>query len=176
MIKWLTPDAYYDSIYAINIDDLSKQGIEGIIIDLDNTLIPRDKKDTPSRLIEWLDNIEKNDLRLCVVSNNKHSRGKAISEKINRPVVSMARKPSRSAFKKALDILKTPEDKTVVIGDQIFTDVMGGRRMGLKTILVVPLKGKDFFTTALIRRLEWRILRRLIKDNRLQKNKGLQLR
>lgn len=175
MLKWLIPNAYFDSVYDIKLDDLARQGIRGLIIDLDNTLIPRDKKETPDKLMEWLDNLEKKGLKVCIVSNNKSSRGRDISDKIKRPVIAMAKKPARSAFKKALGILKTEPAKTVVIGDQLFTDVFGGKRMGLKTILVVPLKGKELFTTAIIRKFERRILKRLLEDNRLQKNRNVEI-
>jgi len=174
MLKWLTPDAYFDSIYDIDLNSLCSQGIEGLIIDLDNTLIPRDKKAVSDELLTWFNDLEERGLRCCVLSNNLNSRGKAISKKINRPVIAMAKKPSRNAFKKALEVLKTHPEKTVVIGDQIFTDVFGGRRMGLKTILVVPLSGKELFTTALVRQFERRLLKRLIKENRLQKNKKVE--
>lgn len=170
MLKWLIPNAYFDSVYDIKIDDLAKQGVRGLIIDLDNTLIPRDRKETPDKLLKWLERIEEKGLKICIVSNNKNSRGREISNKINKPVIAMAKKPARSAFKKALDILKTEPSETVVIGDQLFTDVFGGKRMGLKTILVVPLKGKEFFTTAIMRRFERRILKRLLEDKQLQKN------
>lgn len=174
MLRWLTPDAYYDSIYDIELGTLAQLGVKGLIIDLDNTLIPRGKKVTPRKLIDWLDQIESKGLRVCIVSNNTNTRGKDISGKVKRPVISMARKPSRAAFKKALDILKTPEEETVVIGDQIFTDVFGGSRMGLKTILVVPLEGRDFIATVFMRKLERMVLKRLQKQNKLRKNQPLQ--
>ncbi len=175
MLKWLTPDAYFDSIYDIDIDDLVNLGIKGLIIDLDNTLIPRDKNSTPQKLLNWFAEIEKKGLKVCVLSNNTNTRGKEISEKINRPVIGMAKKPSRSAFIKALNILKTPLEETAVIGDQLFTDVFGGRRMGLKTILVVSLGGQDFILTVFMRKLERIILRKLANDNKLTKNKGLEI-
>ncbi|HDZ86401.1 MAG TPA: YqeG family HAD IIIA-type phosphatase [Actinobacteria bacterium] len=171
MLKRFTPDAYYDSIYDIQIEDLVGKGIKGLIIDLDNTLIPRDKTATPDKLMSWLKNLEKHGLRICVVSNNLRSRGNEISNKIKQPVISMAKKPSRAAFKKALEILDTPIDKTVVVGDQIFTDVFGGNRMGLKTILVVPLNGREFFATYFVRIVERFILRHLLRSKRIQKNK-----
>ncbi len=171
MIRLFTPDAYYDSIYDIEIDALQSNGINGLILDLDNTLIPRDKTATSDKLLAWLNGLEKKGLKICVVSNNKKSRGREISNKIKRPVIGMARKPSRAAFKKALNVIDTPINSTVVIGDQVFTDVFGGNRMGLKTILVVPLDGKDFFATSFMRVIERFILRHLLRSKRLKKNK-----
>jgi len=171
MLKRFTPDAYYDPIYDIQIDSLIEKGIKGLIMDLDNTLIPRDKTATPNKLILWLKNLEEHGLKICIVSNNIRSRGNEISDKIKQPVISMAKKPSRAAFKKALEVLDTPIDKTVVVGDQVFTDVFGGNRMGLKTILVVPLNGREFFATYFVRIVERFILRHLLRSKRIQKNK-----
>lgn len=176
MLKWFTPSAYVDSIYHIDIENLNKLNVKGLIIDLDNTLIPRDEEETPQKLLAWLNGLEKKGFKVCVVSNNTNSRGRLISEKLNLPVISMAKKPAKAAFNKALGILKTTKEETVVVGDQLFTDVLGGNRMKLKTILVVSLGGKDFFATVLMRKLERVILNRLSKKKGLEKNNLAQFR
>ena len=85
------------------------------------------------------------------------------------PAISKARKPSRRAFRQALATLGTTEKETAVVGDQLFTDVLGGNRLGLYTVLVMPLSKREFFGTKAIRSLERIVLRRLIRRGLVEK-------
>ena len=161
MISKLTPNEYYDTIFDINPTHLIDIGIKGIIIDLDNTLVPRNEVYTPAELIEWLDEMKKEGLKLVIVSNNSKTRCGVVAKKLDLPLIALAKKPWRIAFSKGLKEIKSKVDESAVIGDQLFTDVLGGNRMGLHTILVVPLSGKEFFATKFFRKVEKVVLRRL---------------
>jgi len=99
-----------------------------------------------------------------LVSNSRSRRVRIIAEQLNLPAVVRAGKPALSAFRKGMKILGTKPEETVLVGDQIFTDVLGGNLAGVYTILVNPLPGKDFVGTRLITRpLERLVLARLSK-------------
>ncbi|RJQ33142.1 MAG: YqeG family HAD IIIA-type phosphatase [Actinobacteria bacterium] len=169
MFNKLIPDDYYHSIYDIDLDYLVSIGMKGIIADLDNTLIPRQQNHTSEQLQEWLFRAKKIGFQICIVSNNWKNRVGAIAKKLELPLVARAKKPSKIAFNKAISILKIKEEQTVVIGDQIFTDVLGGNRSGLYTILVVPLDGKEVFATRIARKLENVVLNQLKERNIIPK-------
>ena len=161
-MKFLYPDLYVDSIYHLDFEKLSNNGIEGIITDLDNTLIAWRDQELTRYLSDWLKEAEKRQLKLCIVSNNQNSRVYNFAEKAGLPAVANANKPRRKAFKQALEKIELPPEKVAVIGDQIFTDVLGGNRMGMFTILVVPIDKKEFIGTKLLRLLERFILKKIL--------------
>ncbi|GGG11125.1 YqeG family HAD IIIA-type phosphatase [Paenibacillus abyssi] len=143
MFTRLLPDQIVKTIYDINLDELHKKGLTGIITDLDNTLVgARDPIATPE-LVAWLDHLRERGFKVVIVSNNNMTRVSRFSEPLKIPFIHAARKPASRAFRKALQVLELPAEQTVVIGDQMLTDMLGGRRMGLHTILVTPIAPKD---------------------------------
>lgn len=152
----LVPRLQVATIYDIDLDKLLVQGIRGIITDLDNTLVgAKDPHATPE-LVEWFERVKRRGMRVVIVSNNHHMRVSAFASPLDLPFIHNARKPTNAAFAKALELLDTRPEQTCVIGDQMMTDVLGGNRMGLYTILVKPISLGDegFFTKAVNRRLE----------------------
>lgn len=148
MFEKLLPHMQVSTIYDIDLDLLQQRGIRGIITDLDNTLVgAKDPHATPE-LIEWLDDVRARGFRVVIVSNNNEVRVSAFAEPVALPFIHAARKPGNAAFRKALGIMELKAEQTVVIGDQMLTDVLGGKRMGLYTILVTPISLADegFFT------------------------------
>ncbi len=167
-MKLFKPDGYYDSISSIDLAELKGVGIKGLILDLDNTLLPRDERETSDGVNNWLRAARELGFRMCIVSNNRGERVKEVARELNLPVVALAAKPCRRAFKQGLEILRVKKEETAVIGDQIFTDVLGGNLVGLKTILVVPVSPQELLHTRILRRLERIIIKKLIKQNQLK--------
>jgi HAD superfamily phosphatase (TIGR01668 family) len=93
------------------------------------------------------------------VSNNSGPRVSEFASKVGIPFIPKASKPRRKGFREAMAMLGVAPEKTVVIGDQIFTDVLGGNRSGAHTILVVPIDPREFFLTQIVRKVERRVLR-----------------
>lgn len=161
MLKKLTPDLYVKSIYHIDLQRLWQQGIRAIITDLDNTLVAWDDPLPGARLEQWVEQVQRHGFSVFIVSNNSPERVDKFARALGVPAISKAVKPRRGAFRTALDTLQVNPQQAAVVGDQIFTDVLGGNRLGLYTILVVPLSNKEFFGTKFARTLEILILRRL---------------
>lgn len=163
MLKLLLPDLYVDSLFDIQPELLKERGIRALILDLDNTLIVHGEERVEPAILEWLESMRRNGFKFCIVSNNFCSRGKRLAQTLGLPGVFRAVKPRSRAFRKALALLGTKPAETAMVGDQLFTDVLGGNQMGLYTILVSSLGGRDFFMTRLIIRRVERLLLPWIK-------------
>ena len=155
MLEIFYPRLFISSLPELDLSYLLKLGVKGILLDLDNTIIPRNTGSCSPEIIDWLNKLQGCGFKLCIISNNKSARVKMMAGELKIPAVHYAFKPFKRAFCQALSLIKTTPEKTAVIGDQIFTDILGGNRLGLFTILVVPLNGKEHWLTRLInRRLE----------------------
>ncbi len=110
---------------------------------------------------EWLRELERAGFEICIVSNNWKSQVGAVAKKLNMPLVARAGKPRGKAFREGMKVLETNQSQTAVVGDQLFTDVLGGNRLGLITILVVPVGTKEMLHTRFLRYLERLIIKRI---------------
>lgn len=167
MIELLIPHEYVGSLHELDLDRLRGRGVRALIVDLDNTLVPWNDGQPGPRALEWLALVRDRGMRVCIVSNNSAQRVEAFGRALGVPVVAGAAKPRRQAFRRAMQLLGTNPSETAVVGDQLFTDVLGGRRLGLYTVLVRPLSDREFFVTRLVRRLERLVLDRLIREGRI---------
>nr|WP_270179358.1 YqeG family HAD IIIA-type phosphatase [Alkalihalobacillus sp. CinArs1] len=150
----LLPDEHVEDIYQIKPEALKKRGVKGIITDLDNTLVEWDRPDATPELLKWFRQMSDEGIMVTIVSNNNKSRVEKFASPTEIPFIYEAKKPMTKAFRKALKDMKIAPDDAVVVGDQIFTDVLGGNRMGLHTILVVPVAKTDGVLTRFNRKME----------------------
>jgi HAD superfamily phosphatase (TIGR01668 family) len=167
LLKKFLPDQHVKSIYDIHAEELKERGIRGIITDLDNTLVPWNVKDATPEVIDWFKQMEDHDIKVTIISNNNEERVKFFSDPLEMPYVYRAKKPLTNAFKTAAKKMKLNKDEIVVIGDQLLTDVLGGNRAGLHTILVVPIVQTDEKITRMNRMIERRILKYMRKKGKL---------
>ena len=173
MFKILRPKVYVDSICNIDLKKLKKvKNIKGIIVDLDNTLVAWGKKEVSQRIIDWVKEAKRLEFKLCIVSNTKSKRVAELAKIFNIPYHSKYFKPFSIAFNNGLKILDTKKSETVVIGDQIFTDILGGNRLKLLTILVVPIVKKDSIGTFLHRNFEKIIISFWLRKDIIKKEVG----
>ncbi|HPP16632.1 MAG TPA: YqeG family HAD IIIA-type phosphatase [Dictyoglomaceae bacterium] len=144
MFDSLKPKKYFDSIFDIDFEKLYEEGFKGIIFDLDNTIVPWNKDELDARTAVLLERLKSLGFKILIMSNNcSHKRIIYFSEIINLPAMGSAFKPRPRAFKKALEILDIYPETTLVIGDRILTDIWGGNRLGMYTILVSPLNENE---------------------------------
>jgi len=170
MLNLLCPQEYVNSIFDVDLHNLREKGISLLLLDLDNTLLEWRKKEVSPVVIQWFANTRKMGFRLCILSNNSRKRVGEVADFLGIPFIHTAVKPRRGAFQKAMQLFGCQPRETGVIGDQIFTDILGGNRLGLYTILVTPLTDQDFFATKLIgRKLEKIVLHKLVKKGLLKK-------
>lgn len=172
MLKILIPDLFVQSIYDIDLIKLKEQGIKAVIVDLDNTLVETTCSNATPELVRWLNEVRKLGLQVMIVSNNTRTRVSRFAAPLNIPYIHAAKKPLAPAFRRALKKLDCTRRETVVIGDQLLTDVLGGNRMGLYTILVVPVSEVDGFFTRVNRRMERFVFRLLERKGLLPWDQG----
>lgn len=155
MIEVFLPKLKVKSIYDIPLDELHAQGIRGVITDLDNTLVGAKTPLATESLVKWLATVRDKGMSVVIVSNNDDSRVGKFAKPLNLPYIHAARKPTQRAFHQALAMLKLKPSQTLMIGDQMMTDVFGGNRMGLYTVLVAPIAPhEEGMGTKINRRLE----------------------
>jgi uncharacterized protein len=153
-VPTLRPAEYRRSIFAIDLEKLKTRGFRAIMLDLDNTLVRWNHPDPTPDLLAWLERVQQMGFKVCIVSNNSGPRVSEFAGKVGVPFIPKAIKPRRKGFREAMARLGVTPEQTVVVGDQIFTDVLGGNRSGAHTILVVPIDPREFFGTRLVRQVE----------------------
>ncbi|CQR71235.1 flavin mononucleotide phosphatase [Sporomusa ovata DSM 2662] len=154
MLKLLVPCMVVNTLYDIKLTELKQQGIRGIVFDIDNTIIPWNSPDICPEVLAWLNYLAAQDFKLCFVSNNGNRRVSKIAEQCGIPFVARALKPLRSGFRQAAHTMGLHPETVAVVGDQLFTDILGGNRLGMVTIWVKPLTTKEFIGTKVSRQLE----------------------
>lgn len=151
----LDADIRVPSILDVPLDVLKSRGIDSLIVDVDNTVTEWQGWDVEESARDWFLHVKAQGFKACLVSNNNSGERIAkIAARLGIPSIHKAAKPSRAAFRRALRLLNSSAKKTAVIGDQVFTDVLGGNRMGMLTILVDPISPREFIGTKLMRLLE----------------------
>ncbi len=148
------PKAFYKNVTEITYDYLKENNIEALILDMDNTLIDYDRN-MPEEIKKWTNDIREKGIKLFILSNtNKEEKVKEVADKLNLEYIHFGMKPFKQGFKKAKEKLNLSNEKIAVVGDQIFTDIIGANRMKMFPILVEPLKEKDIFITLVKRPIE----------------------
>lgn len=152
------PDMYCKNVQSVNISRLLYEGLEGVAIDVDNTLI--DYNQTLSDEVKnWVEKIKKSGLKVCILSNsNNKNKVKKVADTLDLEYVMVAKKPFKSGFKKACNLLNLDPVFVAVIGDQLFTDVIGANRMGMFSVYVEPINKKEHWYTRWKRPIEAFIL------------------
>ena len=160
----LYPNAYLKNVKGITIDFLNKNNIKALILDVDNTLIDFNKKMLDG-VEEWCKNLKKQGIKLFIVSNsNKKTKVEMVAKKLELPYIHFATKPFKRGFKKAAKMLQEKNENIAVVGDQIFTDVIGANRCKMFSILVEPIEKKDLLVTKIKRPLENYIIKKYQKS------------
>ena len=161
----LYPNAYFETVEQITTQYLQNNGIKALILDVDNTLIDYNRN-LSERVINWAKKLKKEKIKLYILSNTNHKeKVEEVAKALGVPYKTLAKKPLKSGFLKVEKILKEKPENIGVVGDQIFTDVIGGNRCKMYTILVNPIDQKDFWYTAWKRPLENKIKNKYIKKN-----------
>lgn len=137
-------------------------GIKAVLLDLDNTLVAWRGSEVPNHTEEWVARCKQAGLRLCLVSNTRNlPRLMALSERLGIPHVRGRMKPAKEGFVRALSLVNTSPEQAVMVGDQLFTDVWGANRMGIRSIWVERVHPREFFGTKISRMAERLLLRTL---------------
>lgn len=153
MLQKFYPGEYLDSAYDVPYEELYEQGYRGLIFDIDNTLVPHGAP-ADERAARLFSRLKKTGFACCLLSNNKEPRVKPFNDVVQVHFICDAHKPATANYRKAMELLGTGRDTTVFIGDQIFTDIYGANRAGIRTVLVKPIHPREEIQIVLKRYLE----------------------
>lgn len=157
------PNLYLNKVEEITYEYLKQKEIKALILDVDNTLIDYDKN-LSEAIIKWAKDIKEKGIKLYILSNsNKKEKVKTVANKLGIEFEYFAKKPLKIGFKKVQKKLNIAPENIGVVGDQIFTDVLGGNRCKMFTILVEPINSKDFWFTVWKRPIEDKIKNKIEK-------------
>lgn len=151
---YLVPDLMLRRFRDVTPELLSKWNIRGLICDIDNTLATYEQADPPPEVEAWCKTLRAAGIRIVFVSNNDPARVQRFNKPFGFPIFPHAKKPFGPVYKKAMRVMGTDRTNTAVLGDQLLTDVLGGKREGLLTIVVPPIKDKKTLFFRLKRWLE----------------------
>ena len=142
MLERFYPGEYVDSTYEIDFDRLYEEGYRGVIFDIDNTLVPHGAP-ADERACALFVHLKELGYHCMLLSNNKEPRVKMFNDAVQVSYIYKAGKPNPANYRKAMEQMGTDEKNTLFVGDQIFTDVYGANRTGIRTILVKPIHPKE---------------------------------
>ncbi len=168
LAELLAPERIVGRVTDISPDGLLADGIRGLIVDLDNTLTEWQSEVIPDDVQRWLDALNGGGVSVCLASNTHNRRRlERVASKLGVPYVQGLPKPRKRCFNRALELLGLTADSVAVVGDQLFTDILGGRRSGIHTIMVQPLHHREFIGTKVSRLFERWLLNWFGKHNLL---------
>ena len=157
------PKAYLNKVEEITINFLIQNKIKALILDVDNTLIDY-YKNLSDDVVKWAHSLQGQGIKMYILSNtNKKEKVEMVAKNLEIPYKLFARKPSKSGFMKIQKEMNIEPENIGVVGDQIFTDVIGGNRCKMFTILVDPVTPKDYWYTAWKRPIENKVKQKLKK-------------
>lgn len=153
------PDIFADKVYDIDLDGLKKNGIKGFIFDIDNTLVTYAQPTATDEVKAWLKRLEDMGFKLYIVSNNDKERVRIFSESANLMHFGKALKPLSYFLRRACRNMGIKPEETVLVGDQLFTDIWGGNFLKMTTVLVNPISDVEGKFVKFKRKFEKRILK-----------------
>ena len=165
MFETFFPDDFVASTYVIPFEKLYEEGYRGLIFDIDNTLVPHGAP-ADERAKKLFTRLKEIGFDCCLLSNNQESRVQMFNEEIQVHYIYDAHKPSVKNYQKAMELMGTDLHSTIFIGDQLFTDVWGAKRAGIRTILVKPIHPKEEIQIVLKRQLEKIVLYFYLRQKR----------
>ena len=142
------PTMIVDTITDLSPRMLKERGIQLLMLDFDNTIVPYTTSVPTTLMSDWLKAMVQSEIKLCVVSNSKKPRPVRFCKKYGIPCITHAKKPSSKGLREAMELFRLMPEECALAGDQIFTDTLAARRAGAKAILVKPIDNHNFWLKA----------------------------
>jgi len=155
-----SPKFVFNSVTDITTEFLYNNNIKGLILDVDNTLTTHNNPKPAEKVSEWVLDMKSNGVKLIIVSNNNAERVKPFAETLGLDFIASGRKPLATGFKKARETMGISFSEIGIVGDQIFTDILGANIAKAKTIYVHPIELETAFFFKLKRIFEKPFLRK----------------
>ncbi|MBQ8193133.1 MAG: YqeG family HAD IIIA-type phosphatase [Bacilli bacterium] len=163
-MNYFFPDVYQKSIYTINYQKLKDNGIKCLLFDLDNTCVPYVDRRPTKKLKDHFNKLQDMDFKVIIFSNSPKERLKPFKKELNIDCCSKAGKPRKAKFLKVLKTYNYDLSEVAIIGDQLVTDIYGGNKVGIMTILVNPMSDIDMPFTKIHRFIEKKKINKMTKQ------------
>jgi len=134
------PTIALQTVCDISLDILREFDVQALILDVDNTLTTHDNPNVKQEVLDWLNVMKSNGVKLMIVSNNYPERVQPLASMLGIDFVSRGQKPLPKGFSEACRRLNVPKENICAVGDQIFTDILGANLKGIKSIFVFPME------------------------------------
>lgn len=168
MKKYLIPDYMFGTFEEVTPAFLESIGVRALLIDIDNTLAPYEQPDPDERILDWFQELQKNGIRTALVSNNHAPRVERFNKSLGLIAYPDSGKPGRKTLERAMKELGVTHAETAMLGDQLLTDCFAGKHIGLRAIIVPPIKDKTNLFFRSKRFLERPFIRKYAKQNGYQ--------
>ena len=165
MKDYLTPDYMFGSYREITPEFLLGKGIRALLIDIDNTLAPYEQAEPDDRLRGWLADLAAAGISITFVSNNGRERVELFNRSLGLPAYYKSGKPFGKNLRRAMTAMGADKTTTVMLGDQLLTDALAGKHIGLRAIIVPPIRDRRDAFTRFKRVLERPFVRRYERKN-----------
>lgn len=162
------PTFWLKNVLMIDENFLYENRVSALVLDMDNTLSMHGDPAAEDGVTEWLDKMRSLGVKMRVVSNNNKKRVEPLADKLGLPFTANGAKPLTFGVNRAVKAMGAKKSETLVIGDQIFTDVMAGNLAGMRTVLVEPFHLEKTWTFRLKRRIESLVFHRNYDDLELR--------
>lgn len=164
MLKLITPYVYFDGICEIDIKKLENQGVRTLLFDVDNTITTWNCPDIDAEVLAWFRELQASSIRGCIISNNSAERLRGIADTFGLDFVAKARKPLPFGYKRAMALMGSDRESTMMVGDQLFTDVLGANLAGIRAILLKPISTlHEFRGTRINRQMEKVVMKSVMR-------------
>lgn len=159
------PDIYQKSIYTLDYSKLLSRGIKLLLFDLDNTLVPAKSDELADKTKELIISLKQKGFKVIIFSNSPKKRVKKFGEILNVDYIHFACKPIQRKLKRVVNSSGFKLNEIAIIGDQILTDIVGGNKIGITTVLVNPSSNKDHVLSKIFRHIEIKKMKKLRDKN-----------
>ncbi len=164
MFKRFYPDIEVKNVFELDEKFYSSYNIKGVVFDIDNTLVTHDTPTAPENILNYFNLLEESGIKIAIVSNNHKERVDEFCKELGYPYIARAWKPFKKNLKRIKDELNLPSEEICLVGDQIFTDIYGGRRMKFLSVLVTAVGKNETKLVALKRIFEQLVLHEYRKN------------
>jgi len=162
-----TPAAYYLRLHELDIARLEQAGIRLLLLDADNTITTWNNPDIAPEVVEWFERLHESKIIGCILSNNSTERLESLTVPLKLECEPKAKKPLPGGYKRAMERFGVNAEETLMIGDQIFTDVLGANLAGVPSVLLEPISTEFEFKGTRINRM----MEKVVKPGVLRKVK-----
>ena len=156
----LKPDIKLHGNTDITVELLNENNIKALLLDVDNTMSTHHGTVLTDGLLEWIAKMQEAGIKLMVLSNSKRFRIEPFASRIGLPFISLGCKPLPTGYLRGVKALGEKRKNVAIVGDQIFTDILGGKIVGVKTILLTPIKLEDGWSFKIRRKLEKKLYKK----------------